>query len=471
LIFLVFFFKNNKFLKLQIVFLTIFFVSLFIFKTTLETNPLVAFYLSPLRFWELIFGAILFLNYKKFKKNNLISIGAFLLILYYIFSHKSYNYFYLNLTVVFLSGVFVLFFNKSNIIESNKLVYFGNISYSFYLWHLPVLFFFDLYILSEFYLNFIISFIITVLLSVMSYHLIEQKFRYLKFKKIHYYFVFTGILALTFLIYVKYFNNDLKKEIKNFVINSNYLNLKYDWNKRMSFKDSILLSGNKIYDHCMEDSKNYKKNSYDLLPKCLKQKNYKTLFFIEGNSHTAQYIPMFDELNSIENIYFKHTKNYKISVKMVNELNKKFNEIIYITNIDNIKKFNEVLLNHAKFNQNIKFILFKTTPYPKNKSQPSKCLIQQINCVVDKYEDYKKRNLNTLFEQIENLVLKNNNIFLFDSYEHLCPRRKCTIYNKKKDKLFFRDATHLSIEGSESLLVNFKKFIQNLKNQNLIYNY
>jgi len=473
LIFSIFLLKNNKLLYLQIVLLIVLIVSLIFFKIHIENNSLIAFYLSPLRFWELIFGGILFINNHRFKKNSFISLSALLFIVYLIFSPNSYDYFYLNLIIVLLSGLFIVFFSKSRLIENSTFVYFGNISYSFYLWHLPILFFFELYILNTFNLHVILSFIATVILSITSYHFIEQKFRYLEFKKcgkILYLPISFILLVSISLVCVKYFNNDIKQNLRNFVNNSNYLNSKYNWNKRFAFQDKISISGKKVYVHCKKDSTNFRKNSDNLKVECLKQKNYKTLFFIEGGSHTAQYLPMFEKLKSIENIYYTHSADYEISVENVNELNGKFNEIIYVTDIEHIGKFNKFFLNHEKFHKNIKFILFKSNPYPKNIFQPSKCLIQQKNCKIDKKKDYKKRSLDKLFEKMENLSSKNNQIFIFDTYKILCPNLECTIYDKRKDLLVLRDKSHLSVEGSESLAVKFNEFVQTLKKQNLIYN-
>ncbi len=465
LIFIIYIFKNNKLLKLQIVLLTIFIISLLFFKIKLETSPVIAFFLSPLRFWELIFGGILFFNCHKIKKNNLISFSALFLIIYLVFNKNNYDYFYLNLIVVILSGIFIVFFSKSSFIENNTFVYFGNISYSFYLWHLPVIFFLDLYILNIFFLDKVLSFFLTIILSVITYNFIEQKFRYIKFKKFKksLYIVLSFLsLTLIFLIYIKYFNDNIRQNLRNFVYNSNYLNYKHNWNDRVPFNKLIFLSGKRIYDHCTEDSINFTKNSDNLKIECLKKKDSNTLFFIEGNSHTAQFVPIFEKLNSNENIYFKHTREHNISFDEVNKLKKKFNKIIYITNIDNMEKLDKIILSFPKFHNEVKFILFKSTPYPKNKHQPFKCLIQQIDCTIDKNSDYEKRSLDKLFKEIENFKLKNNRINVFDSYEALCPKTKCIIYDKNKDLLFYRDASHLIVEGSETLVPKFEKFVKKI---------
>ena len=473
LIFLIFSLSKKKILNLQITLILIFFISLFFFKSQIETNPVLGFYLSPLRFWELIFGGILFINTHRIKKNNTLSFISLIIIIFLIFSGYEYNYFYLNLIIVLLSGLFIVSFSRSKFIENGVFVYFGNISYSFYLWHLPILFFLDLYVANNFYLDVILSFIFTTFFSAVTYKFIEQKFRYFKFKeikKLAISVISIFLIFLTSLIYIKYLDNNLRAKIRNYIYEVNYLNYKHNWNNRVPFNKLIYLGKNKIYDHCEDSSKVFSINQDNLKNECLRQKNYKTLFYIEGNSHTAQFIPIFNKLSFLDNVYYKHAINYNISVNQVNKLSNKFSEIIYVTNIDNLKKLKKISLSYPEFNNNIKFIFFKSTPYPKNKYQPFKCLIQQIDCSVDKFQDYEKRSLEKLFSEIEKFKMTSNRVFIFNSYDILCPQKKCIVYDKDKDLLIYRDASHLVVEGSETLTPKFKEFIINLKNQNLINN-
>ena len=465
LIFLIFLSKDYKYIKLQIIFLFIFLISVILYKIKLDSDPVSAFFLSPLRFWELIFGAILFLNLKRFKKNNLISSFSLLLIILLVFSSFNYDYFYINFIIVILSGIFIVYFSKSKFIENSTFVYFGNISYSFYLWHLPVLFFFDLYILNKYNLDVISAFFITTLLSVITYHLIEQKFRYYTFKKLkNIGILFLSISSIIFatLIYIKYFNNSIRQDMRSFVNNINYLNFNYNWIDRIPFNNLVFLDDKKIYDHCVNNSKNFSLNSDGLKKECLRQKNYETLFFIEGNSHTAQFVPIFDKLKELENVYYKGSTQNNVSVDQVNELSEKFSEIFYVTNIDNKYELDSIKSNYSKFNDDIKLILFLSTPYPKNKHQPIKCLIQQINCTTDKFKDFEKRSLHELFDEVRQFNYINENIFLFDSYKALCPKKKCKVYDEDKDLLYYRDSSHLVVEGSETLTVKFYEFIKSL---------
>ena len=86
----------------------------------------------------------------------------------------------------------------------------------------------------------------------------------------------------------------------------------------------IYLGKNKIYDHCEDSSEVFSINPDGLKNECLRQKNYKTLFYIEGNSHTAQFIPIFNKLSFLDNVYYKHATDYNISVNQVNKLIDKF---------------------------------------------------------------------------------------------------------------------------------------------------
>ena len=45
------------------------------------------------------------------------------------------------------------------------------------------------------------------------------------------------------------------------------------------------------------------------------------------------------------------------------------------------------------------------------KQQSAKCLIQQIDCSIDKIFDIKKKSLKKLFQEMENFRLKHKNVW------------------------------------------------------------
>ena len=112
-----------------------------------------------------------------------------------------------------LSSMFILFYQNNNdkifFFENKFLIFLGNISYSFYLWHLPTIYFYDLYFINNFF-RIPILFITNFILSTLTFLYIEQKFRYKKFnininfKKLIFTASFLALLSITINVAVSY---------------------------------------------------------------------------------------------------------------------------------------------------------------------------------------------------------------------------------------------------------------------------
>jgi peptidoglycan/LPS O-acetylase OafA/YrhL len=159
-----------------------------------KISILANFYLLPSRVFELIFGSIL--SYLKFKnnKNNL----QFFPLLHKIFPSLGIILIFYSLLCLDLNKIFhpsfvtlvpivgvslIIWFAKKEClvtkILSNKIfVFFGLISYSLYLWHYPI-FAYLRYI--EVFNNSIqiklLSLLLTIIISLISFSLIEKPFR------------------------------------------------------------------------------------------------------------------------------------------------------------------------------------------------------------------------------------------------------------------------------------------------------
>ena len=68
-----------------------------------------------------------------------------------------------------------------------------------------------------------------------------------------------------------------------------------------------------------------------------------TKFYLEGNSYTANFIPMFNSLRIDDYIYYEHTVNpfLRTEFKKINNLKNFYNEVIYTTNINTIEDSGE----------------------------------------------------------------------------------------------------------------------------------
>ena len=161
------------------------------------------------------------------------------------------NSYFKNILVVFFSGLLISSYKKNVFFENKFIIYFGNISYSFYLWHLPVLFFSDLYLNNFFQVNILFSFTLTLLLSSLSFVYIEKKFIYSDWKFLKSkFFLFVTILFFIFIIillYSKYFNEGYRIKIRNIFYKFNYLENTFDWNNRVVFSNNIKIDKNKVY--------------------------------------------------------------------------------------------------------------------------------------------------------------------------------------------------------------------------------
>ncbi|GLR72894.1 acyltransferase family protein [Agaribacter marinus] len=155
----------------------------------LKSSPSAAFYVSPLRFWELLAGSSLAvalnnnkLNFKKLS-NTMSYIGASLIAfaIWYLDKTSSFPGYLALLPVI---GTLLLIAAGPNdsyisrMLSSPLFVYLGKISYSLYLWHWPVVVFYGYWIIRPFTnLDKMVLICITLGLSLLSYYALEKPFR------------------------------------------------------------------------------------------------------------------------------------------------------------------------------------------------------------------------------------------------------------------------------------------------------
>ena len=422
-----------------------------------DKNSDFSFYFSPLRFWELGFGCLLFVIDKKITKNQLFTNLSFVILILVILINHETPYIINNILVVIFSGIFITTSKYDFFLNNNFTLKLGKISYSFYLWHLPIIFFVNIYF-NNIILQLLLSFTLSFLLSYLTYSFIEKPFvlLYKNFNKII--IITTPIFFLFFglIIYFLASENIYKTALRSFIIENNYLEKKYDWKKRVTFQ-SIFINDKEIHEHC--DRFNLVKNEIELNQNCLKKFNNEYLVFVEGDSYTAQFINPLNENIDIKNLYFRFSPQNYISNNLLKKLTKEYKYVYYVRDINNLKTLKFIIDSDLSKIDNIRFIFFNSTPFINEKIHAQRCLSQQINCFLFKNLDYSDRNLKELNEELNKI--KSEKVYLFDSYNTICPMEKCPIYDKNKDILYFMDNTHLSIEGSNALKKEIKFFFKN----------
>ena len=471
---LFFILKYEKYVKSVLILSLLVFIGI-VFSNIFVENIKLIFYSPFFRFWEFLIGTLTFFLTKKIKiKNNYLSLSVLFILFLFILIPKNINLPNTNLITCILTSLFILFYKKNEnklsnyIIENKPMLFLGNVSYSFYLWHLPVIYFYDLYFLQSLF-RVPLLFLIIISLSFLSFSIIENKFRYSKFNII---LNFRNIAFGTTLIFIiliinifafrDSYNSPIKYKIKNLLYNLNYLENKINYTDRVVFY-KINIDGNEIYRFCSEYSEIKKLNSYNLRTNCLKKgiKNNR-IFYIEGNSHTANFIPMFNEININDYIYYNHKANLfekdNFSYNLINSLQKNYNEVVYATNISDEKSLYKLVEIQKNLNKKIKILILGTVPYVNSNIEPIKCFIKNINCEYDTFDDLNKRNLRSLNLKIKKLINNNPNFDYFDPYNLICSSRICKVFDKERDLITHRDNTHLTIEGSSLMSKGFMKF-------------
>lgn len=171
-------------------FILTFFLSLIVCQTlALKTGGTLNFYFTISRVWELALGAIAaytIINKKILISNlytNLLSIFGFILIIFSIFFfNKKILYPSLYTLLPALGTVLIILFAEEKtfikkLLSSKILVSIGLVSYSFYLWHQPLLAIGKIYLINFSLFVKIIIILIAFLASCISYKFIEKPFR------------------------------------------------------------------------------------------------------------------------------------------------------------------------------------------------------------------------------------------------------------------------------------------------------
>ena len=346
-----------KYLKKNIFYVIIIFIIISIlFANTLSlSNQSLSFYILPTRGWELLSGSLLaYLEYTKGKnaskpiiKELLTTTGLVLIILSFVYFtdntlHPSY------LTIVPILGVCIIiwFADKSTlvgkILSTKIFVGLGLISYSLYLWHYPSFAFARIGENFETLESKILIIFLTIILSILSFFLIEKPCRNksFSFKKIFYFFFMGMVLIAIYCNWVinkdgfierekftKSFNIkfdnyilDPRYYLKNhhFHFETNYVPSNFETSKN-NLKSKVLIVGNsfgadffKILHLNKDLHKNYdfdlispkvrslkmiKNNPYQV--RCLESLIEKNDFNCEGENFTQNILDQFNKADTI----------------------------------------------------------------------------------------------------------------------------------------------------------------------------
>ena len=463
------------------------------------------FYFIHSRMWELLAGSMLaYLEIKKGSRsenktlNELLPILGILFIAFYIVSYDDQNVAPSLRTLIPIIGtcLFIWFSKKETLLGKvmslKLLVGIGLISYSLYLWHYPIFSF--LRITDSIQGNIlmkILTFIILILLSIITYFLIESPFRDKKKIKTKLFFsiiIFAGILIVTFNLLVVS-KDGFKSRMPDVILNAVdrhgkeklWEKLKQNestcWDRNdimCSFHEQnekkIYLIGDSHFGTLMYDLNNKLSNrSYNFRPITARSFFYfneSLKLHSNGKLIEEYYTRLRERINKIvseseNNIFifggasavYIFDKRFYVDNEVLGD------PIVNYVNKDTLKFSSESLMNEFRelienISKNNKVILVYPIPEPGFNLQ-YKLLkgrnwkLMQKNPTLFKYPYKKYMAINKeVFEFFD--TLKNMNIHRVYPHKLFCNTKvkdQCLLHNEKD--IFFSDELHLSFLGAE----------------------
>tara|TARA_B100000787_G_scaffold140302_1_gene109268 strand:- start:368 stop:2260 length:1893 start_codon:yes stop_codon:yes gene_type:complete len=433
---------------LIIIFLSIFFGEVFI------NRPFVYFF-PFFRFHEFLLGAFIFyyLNFLSKKKVSYLFsyIGIVIIIFSSLYLNESSNFPGIN-SLLPIVGILLIMISddKKNIILCNNLTqYFGNISYSFYLYHWPVIVAFK-YITLKISVNFydsVVIFLITLILSHLSYNYVELNFKSLKTKRI-----FNFLLIFIFFITTSYsFNSNRNNEevnqkndfLKNEILLRNIYLKKFEDNNYL--KKKIFIIGDShaqdLFISISQDNINLKDYSKIYIPlddSCLKYLGKKSIIMIIENFIATQLQMAGQNLCNAQIANF-----FKKSIDITNS-NILFSSRWSIDTLSHAEKIfrllsvnenNLILVNRRPRFFDIPSLLELKKPLSES----------SFNKLAYQLRDKKIKKINNLIQ----LKAYLSNIKYLDLTSKVCIEKKSTCIVMHNKNLLFIDNDHFSMSGSK----------------------
>ena len=482
---LIFFLKTKiNLVFLKILFLVLMFSSLFIFLD--QSSTISHFYLLPSRAWELLLGSILFLhrnsiqlNINSFKLNLNYLISIFLIILLFFYNfEKNIDYRHLvMLSIITLLLVFNFKRFKTKIIFENNLIYLGKLSYSLYLWHFPILFFISYYV--DGILRYILVLIITLILSHLSYNLVEIPARKIKLDLIRIKNVLKVFLSVIVVIIFSHFLNLI--EIRN-LINHSLINVNNTFGNINLTKNSIEYRiANKWFldnDKCNNKIENFRSNKY---LNCIRSKDNENLFFISGDSFAEHFVNVLSPQNSklFKNIYLSKINNsfFEVyneakhhTIERFLNLSENYENSYFILSISYNKNFSsKQLIKFIDNLENKKIIIIQ--PHQRTNKWIKDCIdhtgyLKIVNSYVNSKKcgydfNLDKDRITKVNEKLKKISEIFDNVTLYNFNNIICKNAPCNLYNKKNDLIYFTDNTHLTVEAAQLISQNFETWFRN----------
>ena len=381
------------------------------------------------------------------------------------------------LSIITLLLVFNFKRFKTKIIFENNLIYLGKLSYSLYLWHFPILFFISYYV--DGILRYILVLIITLILSHLSYNLVEIPARKIKLDLIRIKNVLKVFLSVIVVLIFSHFLNLI--EIRN-LINHSLINVNNTFGNINLTKNSIEYRiANKWFldnDKCNNKIENFRSNKY---LNCIRSKDNENLFFISGDSFAEHFVNVLSPQNSklFKNIYLSKINNsfFEVyneakhhTIERFLNLSENYENSYFILSISYNKNFSsKQLIKFIDNLENKKIIIIQ--PHQRTNKWIKDCIdhtgyLKIVNSYVNSKKcgydfNLDKDRITKVNEKLKKISEIFDNVTLYNFNNIICKNAPCNLYNKKNDLIYFTDNTHLTVEAAQLISQNFETWFRN----------
>ncbi len=458
------------------------------------------FYMLPTRAWELLMGSLL--AYTKWTpktqkgKSFCILIGLFLIAYSIIFfGENSFPGFWALFPCVgaflYIAGCtnYIYIYRKSlcyYILNNKLLIFIGVISYSFYLWHWPILVFFFGLLPKPNYLFLFSLIFLSFIFAIISWYFIERPFRLNPLFKIR-----RILWPITIISFALLF---ILTDTISSPLNSSTYPFSYSVHYHKNTEENITLyRNNQINLLFLGDS--HARAQYFLMQNLSQKNSISIAFFLSQLKNLSSNSKDLKQINNlwdkIDKIYKTQTINaifltYRLPSKLgffyeKTTFNNQLKHSLYPTlNIENaISKSLEEIILEAK--QNGVKDIFIQLPLPEPyKSIPH--YAYKMNTILnysddeinnklgESIQDYNKRT-KTTFKIYYTIKKKYANVHIIDPRPYFTNTNNTHYIVVKNNHALYYDDDHLSMEGVNLLAPLYQQIFLDIKNNSIKDNY
>ncbi len=383
---------------------------------------------SDTRIFSFLFGSLLAINEDRFAKDNIkfgiIGFTALIVLVlsyFYLNNYDDYMYSFGFMFVSLVSTILIFSIIKSDYLNNSisLLSILGKRSYSIYLWHYPIFaFIYKLFNTSNFKIV-AVGVILSLLISHVNHHLVEETFRKLDFKYLLNLKLITNLsLSSIFIgIFIGYlFNlynvsNDNKNISENSQQKESAILVSYDSkNELVSKKVEVVQDKKEVEEKINEKTKN---DDYTI--------NFDTDQISEGNMDRDTFLVGDSVLLSAS----KYLKNYLPNSYIDAKVGRQFKEIFSLIDEGKLKSYKKIVIALGNNGYVRKSDVIDLIEKLKDK---------EIYFITVKVPRPWQNEVNNLYREI---AKEYPNVKIIDWYS----------YSYNKDEVFVKDKVHLNQKG------------------------